>query len=46
MSGVVGRSHRTSTLGGTELASRGLRGDPGQAVVESEGRQYLARGEN
>ena len=46
MSGVDGWSHRTSTLGGTELASRGLRGDPGQAVVESEGRQYLARGEN
>ena len=33
MSGVVGRSHCTSTLGGTGLASLGLRGGPGQAVV-------------
>ena len=41
MSGVAGRSHRTSTLGGTEPASLGLRGGPGQAVEESEGRQYL-----
>ena len=34
MSGVVGRSHCTSTLGGTGLASLGLRGGPGQAVGE------------
>ena len=34
MSGVVGRFHCTSTLGGTGLASLGwLRGGPGQAVV-------------
>ena len=37
MSGVVGRSHSTSTLGGTELASLGLTGGPGQAVGESKG---------
>ena len=37
MSGVVGRSHCTSTLGGTGLASFGLRGGPGQAVGESKG---------
>ena len=36
MSGVDGRSHRTSTLGGTGLVSLGLRGGPGQAVEESE----------
>ena len=36
MSGVVGRSHCTSTLGGTGLASVRLRGGPGQAVSESE----------
>ena len=43
MSGVDGRSHHTSTLGGTELASLGLRRGPGQAVVESEGGQYLTK---
>ena len=37
MSGVAGWSHRTSTVGGTELASLGLWGGPGQAEVESEG---------
>ena len=36
MSGVVGRSHCTSTLGGTGLASLRFRGGPGQAVGESE----------
>ena len=36
MSGVVGRSHCTSTLGGTGLASLRLRGGPGQAVGESK----------
>ena len=34
MSGVVGRSHCNSTMGGTGLASLGLRGGPGQAVGE------------
>ena len=43
MSGVAGRSHRTSTLGGTGFASLGLRGGPGQAVVESEGGQYVTQ---
>ena len=37
MSWVAGWSHRTSTVGGTGLASLGLRGGPGQAVVESDG---------
>ena len=32
MSGVDGRSHRTSIFGGTELGTIGLRGGPGQAV--------------
>ena len=41
MSGVAGWSQCTCTLGGTELASLGLRGGPGQAVVESEGGQYF-----
>ena len=39
MSGVAGWSQCTSTLGGTELASLGLRGGTGQAAVESEGEQ-------
>ena len=43
MSGVAGRSHHTSTLGGTEFARLGLRGGPGQTVVENEGRQYLTK---
>ena len=33
MSGFAGGSHCTSTSGGTELVSTGLRGGPGQAVV-------------
>ena len=36
MSGVVGRSHCTSTTGGTELVSLRLRGGPGQAAGESQ----------
>ena len=34
MSGVAGGSHFTSTSEGTELTTLGLRGGPGQAVVE------------
>ena len=37
MSGVVGRSHCISTIGGTGLVSLELRGGPGQTVSESEG---------
>ena len=33
MSEFIGRSHCISTMGGTGLASLGLRGGPGQAVV-------------
>ena len=36
-SGVVGRSHCISTIGGTGLVNIGLRGGPGQTVSESEG---------
>ena len=41
MSGVAGWSHFISTLGGAGLVSLGLRGGPGQAVVDSEGGQYI-----
>ena len=41
MSGVVGRSHCTSTLGGTGLVSVRLRGGPGQAVGERVTRRYI-----
>ena len=44
MSGVAGWSQRICTLGGTELANLGLRGGPGQAMVESERGQYFNKG--
>ena len=39
MSGVAGRLNSRSTLGGVELASLGLSGCPGQAVVKSKPKQ-------
>ena len=41
MSGVVGRSHCNSKVGGTGLASLGLRGGPGQAVDERVTRRCI-----
>ena len=37
MSGVAGRSHNRSTLGGIELATVMFSGGPGQSIVESDG---------
>ena len=46
MSGVVGRSHCTSTLGGTGLVSLRLRGGPGQAAGESQRYRTVLQSEN